>query len=168
MIRGFRIIPSIWADFAFSGEGSKRAGGRWNSKGVAVVYASQTLSQAILETLVHLDDAGDLVGHYVYHEIQIPDELLEEVRADYFQMQLTEATPHTLTRPIGDRWVGEGRSAVLKVPSVIVVGEVNYVLNPGHPDFSRIDIATAQPLLIDRRLLRSRPHWKKKGVRLLK
>jgi RES domain-containing protein len=84
---------------------------------------------------------------------------VEELEAGALHPQLNENTPHALTRRIGDQWAGEGRSPVLKVPSVIVVGEVNYVLNPAHQDFNRIDITAAQPLQIDRRLLRgSRPH----------
>ena len=50
--------------------------------------------------------------------------------------------------------VRASRSVVLRVPSMVLPEEANYVLNPPHPDFGRIDIGEARPWHVDPRLLK--------------
>jgi len=54
MALAWRIVQTHVADRAFTGEGARRYGGRWNSKGYAAVYTSGSISLAILEVLVHI------------------------------------------------------------------------------------------------------------------
>jgi RES domain-containing protein len=61
--------------------------------------------------------------------------------------------PPSSTKRLGDAWVVQARSAILAVPSVIIGGERNYLLNPVHPDFKRISIGKKCPFAFDRRLL---------------
>ncbi len=68
---GYRIVKRRQARFAFTGEGARLSGGRWNSPGLRAVYLSSTLSLAAMETFVHLgEDAVRL--DFVYFEIAIP------------------------------------------------------------------------------------------------
>ena len=139
---------------AFSGEGSRLYGGRWNSKGVSVVYASSTLSLAALEFLVHADigrlasvDLASCVAH-------CPDDIsTESVSVDRLPGGWRSApAPRALSR-IGDAWVRSLRSAVLLVPSAIVPNEKNVLINPAHPDASRIAYGRPEPFRFDPRLI---------------
>ncbi|MBI2928819.1 MAG: RES domain-containing protein [Verrucomicrobia bacterium] len=135
---------------AFLGEGARRAGGRWNSPGVAVVYASESLSLASLEFLAHFDSVQD-VPELVYFRLEFDERLvatLEQVPEDWRQVP-----PPASTQAVGDAWAKRRRSAVLRVPSVIIPREYNFVLNPTHPDFGRIAIGPASGFTIDPRLV---------------
>jgi RES domain-containing protein len=128
------------------GEGARLYGGRWNSRGRAVVYAAATQSLAALEILAH---TAALSEDYVVIAIDLPTDLaIEEVRGgDLPRWELAD------TREKGDRWLELGRTAVLWVPSKVVPAEANYVINPAHPDFSRLRIAPPEPFRFDERLL---------------
>src|SRR5215471_13901828 len=150
-MRAFRLCRSTYP--AYDGEGARRAGGRWNSKGIRVVYLSENRSLAVLEVLVHL--SGVLPDKYFLGSAHIPDNMPVERIVDE---DLPEAWPTLIpaqqvaSRRIGDAWVESQRSAILSVPSVIV-GERNYVLNPAHPDFVRIAFAEPESFRFDLRLI---------------
>lgn len=124
---------------AFSGEGAFLAGGRWNSLGVRVVYASTSVALAVLEALAYRKAQKPLPPRHLYtvnlEESQVtwlPSEQLPENWMDYPHPESTQA--------VGDAWVkGEERLA-LAVPSVLAPQEHNIVLNCVHPDFARLQI----------------------------
>ena len=148
----WRISKLRYAATAFSGEGTRRSSGRWNSKGKTIVYTSATLSLAALETFVHMEieDAGNL---FVSIQADIPDDVkIDEV--DLTQLPedwQTTPAPQSLAL-FGDKWFTSGSTAVLRVPSAIIQFESNYLINPLHPDFSRIQIHAAQAFIFDRRM----------------
>lgn len=155
-------MPSAWRltktkhlATAWDGEGARRAGGRWNSVGVRVVYASATLSLALVETLVHLS-SGTLAACSAI-PCEIDESLVETVEQEDLPPVWKDYPPPPEVQSIGDRWVAEARSAALRVPSVIVPGEFNYVLNPARPDFARIRIGVPLPFPFDARLAAVRP-----------
>lgn len=129
-------------------------GGRWNSVGVRVVYASATLSLALVETLVHLPSG--ILPAYCATRCEIDESLVEVVDPGALPSVWKGYPPPRESQAIGDRWVAEARSAALRVPSVIVPSEFNYVLNPAHPDFARIEIGKPLPFPFDARLRASR------------
>ena len=137
---------------AYDGEGARRVGGRWNSKGTRVLYMSENRSLAVLEVLVHL--SASLPDRYVLGAASIPDDVAVEV-LDESQLPANWSTldprEQEITRQMGDEWVVQQRSVILSVPSVIL-GERNYVLNPAHPDFQRIAFAEPVPFRFDIRL----------------
>ena len=150
MPEGWRIVKEKHAATAFTGEGAAKTGGRWNSRGVFLVYTSATRSLAVLESLVHLNPPVRF--KYVAFPVRFDDALLEifplrNLPADW----RTEPPPPT-TKAIGDDWVKAARSAVLALPSVIT-GDTNYLLNPSHPDFKKITIGKPEPFVFDPRLL---------------
>lgn len=147
----WRIVKERHAATACSGEGAAKFGGRWNSRGVWVVYASGTLSLGALETLVHLNPP--IPFRYVSIPIEVPDKLIEELDRSSLPGDWREEPPPPSCQAIGDAWIGSGKSAVLKVPSVIVPGEPNYLLNPVHRDFKKIIIGPPEPFVFDPRLL---------------
>lgn len=138
---------------AFTGEGSRLYGSRWSSPGVAVVFAAQSRALAVLEALVHLDEPKHLDA-YVLIPVNVESRLITKIRnSDLVEYWQDDPPPASLQR-IGDEWVAAGTSAVLKVPSAIVPGESNFLLNPFHKDFPRIKIGAAQSFRFDARLKR--------------
>lgn len=151
MTRAWRIVREDHRSAAFDGEGAWLFGGRWNSRGTRIVYTSITLSLAALETLVHLNPP--VAFKYVAIPIEFDEALVETVAARDLPADWNEEPPPPSTAEIGDRWVRESRSAVLKLPSVIISAELNYLLNPGHSDFKRIRIGKPMPFSFDPRLI---------------
>jgi len=151
MLEAWRIVKSKHADTAFSGEGAARFGGRWNSRGVAVVYTSATRSLAALETLVHLNPP--VLFPYQIIGLRFREELLERLSPTQLPVDWRAEPPAQSTMRLVDRWVREERSAVLAVPSAIVPEELNYLLNPAHRDFKKIVIGDAMDFTFDSRLI---------------
>ncbi len=151
MPEAWRIVKEKHAATAFSGEGAAKTGGRWNSHGVPVVYASGTRSLAVLETLVHLNPPVPF--KYVVFRVQIDDALVEHFPPGRLPAGWRVEPPPPSAKSVGDAWVRERRSAVLALPSVIVPGESNYLLNPAHPGFKRINISRPEQFVFDSRLL---------------
>jgi len=149
-MRAFRLCRANYP--AYDGEGARRVGGRWNSKGIRVLNMSENRSLAVLEILVRL--SASLPDRYVLGIADIPDEADVEI-LDKSQLPTNWATldpgEQGPTR-IGDEWVAQQRTAILSIPSVIL-GERNYVLNPAHPDFRRIAFAEPIPFQFDIRLV---------------
>ena len=134
------------------GEGARLAGGRWNSPGRAAVYASSRLSLAALELLVHTDVPlvpPDLVAF----EIEIPDALEVESVALGDLPKDWRQPGHLACRSIGDTWLAEERTAVLRVPSAVVPEEMNYVINPRHRAAKAIHVVGRRKFAFDSRLL---------------
>lgn len=134
---------------AFGGEGARLYGGRWNSRGIPVAYAAASRSLALLEVLVNLG-APQLLRRYVLVPVTFAEhhvEMLADVPEDW----RTHPAPRS-TQEVGDTWVRESRSPVLRVPSVVVPAEWNFVVNPRHPDFAALDIGSPEKLDVDGRL----------------
>jgi RES domain-containing protein len=130
--------------------GAALHGGRWNPKGVEVVYAAATVSLAALEVLVQF---SALPRDFVLTEIHIPaGGVIEAVYEQDLPTDWQAFSPSPGTQEIGRRWVVELRSAVLSVPSTIVPVERNYVLNPRHPNFGQIVFLPSTPFRFDPRL----------------
>ena len=156
-VRAWRISKRKHAKKAFTGEGARRYGGRWNSPGIAMVYTAESQALAALELLVHLD-SPELFSAYVLLEVRIDESLIEvQTEAELPRNWRDQPVSHEL-RAVGDAWVRDGRSAVLKVPSVVVPSESNYLLNPAHPEFSKISMGPAVDFSFDRRIVKPRGH----------
>ena len=151
MLEAWRIIKEKHAATAFSGEGAAKTGGRWNSRGVAAVYTSGTKSLAALESLVHLNPP--VFFKYVAIRIKFDDAVLEIMPARNLPADWRAEPPPPSSQAVGDGWVWEARTAVLALPSVLISGEPNYLLNPAHPDFKKISIGKPEPFAFDPRLL---------------
>jgi RES domain-containing protein len=137
---------------ALDGEGARLAGGRWNTRGTAVVYASESLSLAALEMLVHCDPEL-LPDDLVAIALEIPEGVpVRRVEIDELgRSWRRHPAPESLAR-MGDQWAKDGATAVLSVPSAVVPVERNFLLNPAHPDFKRIHAGRPEPFALDARL----------------
>lgn len=152
----WRITHARYQDTAYSGEGARRYGGRFNSAGRRVVYTSATLSLAILEFIANLDDYDPaLLQDYVVVPATVDDRYVDVLPPSHLPADWREFPHAASTRHLGDRWLDERTSLLLAVPSAVVPSERNYLVNPEHPDFMYLSIGDPQDLDIDPRLLRS-------------
>lgn len=150
MRHAFRIVKRRHAKQAFSGEGARLAGGRWNSPGRHAVYLSATLSLAAMETFVHLgEDAARLV--YVYFEVEIPASVAISTLVPAPKGWRNEP-PTLASMGAGDQWLIAGKTALLEVPSALIPSEANLIFNPLHPDGAKLRIGTARAFHFDPRM----------------
>ncbi len=149
MAIAYRIVQSRFVSSALDGEGARLYGGRWNEKGHRMVYTSATASLAVLETFVHLGLNAKSTAHVIL-EIEIPDELIEQ--ASGLPSEWKESPVLEAYQDFGSKWLLSGRSAALKIPSAIIEQEYNYLLNPEHPDFSRISVLNTLEYGFDERM----------------
>jgi len=155
-MRVWRICRERHAETAFSGEGSRLTSGRWNSEGVAVAYASEHLSLAALELFIHVDredEPQDLVA--IEAELPIePKTVLKQQSEILKRLGLDWRFDLPTTRGMGDKWFSARDSLVMLVPSVVIDVEWNILINPEHPDFSKLSIVQKRPFRFDERMFK--------------
>jgi RES domain-containing protein len=150
-MRVFRLIRKKY-EIELSGKGAALSGNRWNSKGTELIYCADSRALAMAEVAVHLS-LSILPKDYMMVEIHIPSYVSvasiskEDLPANW------SSFPHLLdTQQIGDAFVAERKNCVLKVPSAVVPGDFNFLINPHHPDFSAIRIIGQEDFPFDPRL----------------
>ena len=130
------------------------AGGRWNSRGIGMVYTSGSRALSLLEAYVHLP-SGTIPDNYVMMRIDIPDTLSRNtIGIDTLPADWTRDRGILKTRAIGDRFIASHSACVLQVPSAIVPGDYNYLINPDHPDFDKVNILSVDDFPFDERMFR--------------
>jgi RES domain-containing protein len=150
-IVSWRIVQRRFAKDAFTGEGARRFGGRWNSPGRAVVYTAQSLALAVLEILVHVD-SEKLLENYVAIPANMDERLIVSIRESRLPNNWRAYPAGRATQAIGDEWLAQGDSLVLRVPSAIIPEESNFLINPSHEDFQKLRIGKPRRFHLDPRL----------------
>jgi RES domain-containing protein len=154
MITAFQVVKKKHASDAFTGEGSRRFGGRWNHKGVAGVYLADTLALAALEQFIHLGREG-LHIPFVYFTIEIPDHVsVKVIEPGALPEDWRREPPPGSTKNLGTRWVRSKTSALLRVPAVILPIGFNYIVNVTHPESRDIKISDPESFTFDSRMWR--------------
>lgn len=152
MLTVWRLVTQRYAETAFSGEGARLYGGRWNRKGIPLVYTAGSQSLAMLEMLVQDEP---LRANYMMIPATLPDSLvidrldLAQLPADWRDLAAREQL-----QALGTDWARRRSSAVLAVPSSVIPVETNYLLNPLHPAYPEIEIGVPQPFITDLRLVK--------------
>ncbi|NOZ69832.1 MAG: RES family NAD+ phosphorylase [Deferribacteres bacterium] len=154
MKRAWRIIRRKRLPSAFTGEGARLGGGRWNHPGTAVVYVSETLSLAALELFVHFTGRDiKLAKSLVAIPVDIPDSLkISEIHIKDLDPVWRTSPPPNYTKDIGTQWAQRKSSPVLRVPSAVIPEEYNLVLNPAHEGFRKIKIGKPRDFILDERM----------------
>jgi RES domain-containing protein len=148
-MRAFRIADGRFP--ILDGTGARLRGARWNSPGRPVIYAAETFAGAMLEILAH-GNLNRLPRNHLFVEISIPDSIAVE-NGPSIDFTSWDASDQPVTRSFGDRWLLEMRSPVLVVPSVVTAGiEANFLINPLHPDFGKVEASHPRPVRWDSRL----------------
>ncbi len=154
MAAAYRIFKTRFAKTWFDGEGAFLYGGRWNTKGTRILYSAATLSLAVLEMLVHLN-ASELLSSYSYAAIELAESNILSVEELYaLPANWNDFPPPLKAQTIGDRWAASSVSLAMKVPSAVVPGEYNYLINVGHEDFAKIERSEPRRFRFDERLKR--------------
>jgi RES domain-containing protein len=151
-MRVWRICREIHAAAPFSGEGARRFGGRWNSRGVPMVYCSSSLALAAIEYFIHLEP-GQAPDDLVSISATLPEG--EPARtmlpADLPETWWTEDASRR-TRELGDEWIHSASSLAVRVPSVPIRSEWNVLVNPIHPRISELKVDSAEAFVFDARM----------------
>lgn len=148
----FRIGDSrhpLW-----DGTGAALVGGRWNSPGLPAIYGSLSYACSMLEILVHAN-IGRVPTTHCYVVADVPAKVPAERHDAQTLPRGWDGDDPSIARRFGDRWLAEGKTAVLVVPSVVARLEWNAVVNPRHPAASHLVVSNSQPVIWDQRLFAS-------------
>lgn len=150
-MRVWRVSSRRFVDTAFSGIGASLYPGRWNHRGVHMVYTASSRSLARLEILVHTDQ--DLAPpDLVIMAADIPDDTIATLALDELPESWHMIPAGSWTRDRGTEWFHAEQSLALRVPSVVESQEFNILVNPRHADFAQVQIKPPQTLIWDPRL----------------
>jgi RES domain-containing protein len=135
-----------------SGNGAAIAGGRWNPRGMRVLYTCCNASTALLEALVHM--AGLLpAGGYFLVTLEVPDTVYDSALVPAMPEGWADLTHEpAATRALGRQWLEAGERLAMRVPSVVCPSDSNLLLNPMHPDMVSVKFVSALPFTLDPRL----------------
>jgi RES domain-containing protein len=154
MLTVWRLLTARFAESAFSGEGARLYGGRWNRRGMPMVYTAGSQSLAMLEMLVQDEP---LRARYVMVPATLPKNLkIERVTPDQLPADWRDLGAREQLQTTGTDWARRRSSSVLAVPSVVIPTETNYLLNPLHPSLARIEIGKPEEFVTDLRLIRTK------------
>jgi RES domain-containing protein len=147
----FRLSKSKFAT-DLSGKGAEKSGGRWNSKGTAIVYTSESRALCTTEIAVHTP-FGNLPLGYELITVEIPDNFpVKEIQPSELPENWKSFPHQHFTQQIGDKFVRDSIYLILKVPSAVVPGDYNYLLNPNHVGAGSVKIIKTEPFDFDDRL----------------
>jgi RES domain-containing protein len=153
LILAWRIIQESQLIEAFTGEGSRLYGGRWNHKGTPVIYLGGSLALAALEVFVHIRSIVPFNQKYLSFSASIPENVdIKKLELESLPSNWREFPAPNATKDIGTQWAERRETALLQVPSVIIPEEVNYILNPSHADFSKIKFSNPKPFYFDSKM----------------
>ena len=149
----FRLTRKKYPIF-LSGKGASITGARWNSKGTEMIYCAQSRALAMAEVLVHLSLAT-LPSDFVMLTIHIPDTILVDILNTNILKIDWNVFPGTFETPLlGDDFIRRNEACVFKVPSAVVKGDFNFLINPFHKDFDKIIIIAQNDFPFDKRIFK--------------
>jgi len=150
-LRVWRLCPATYAADPFSGVGGLYFPARWHNKGRRIVYTAESRSLAALEILANSHDRAAFAARpWVLAWADIPLPMVENPAT--YPDDWRAHPPPASTRAFGDAWLAAARSPALRVPSAVIAGEFNYLLNPAHPGFAQIRLGPPESFSFDPRL----------------
>jgi RES domain-containing protein len=158
-MRLWRIVKKQHIDSAFTGVGARLYGGRWNHIGTSIVYTSDSLALAAMELFIHVqraDKKRPVKSVKLFSiEIKVPKGIpITEIEFEEIPETWKNIPASDESKDVGTNWAREGKSLLLKVPTVVVPAGFNYLINPLHKDFIKLDISEPKEFIFDRRLWR--------------
>ncbi len=137
-----------------SGNGSKQYGGRWNDKGIAMVYFAESRAMAVMEVLIHLRPE-DIDRDFMLAVFEVPDDEILTIKIGNLPRNWKESSEIESLKTIGNEFVKNNKYLLMRIPSVILEEEFNLVLNPNYQSADEIK-------LIDKRIFRFDMRFKNK------
>jgi len=148
----WRLFPERFRSTAFAGVGGLYAARRWNHLGTAMVYTATSRALAALEFFVNLEP-NEAPDDLLMAEAEIPDMMVENLDLELLPSTWRELD-NLACRDLGSGWAASSRSAALRVPSAVVDGDWNVLLNPAHADFKAIRLVAPKRFRFDGRMFR--------------
>ncbi len=149
----YRLSRSKFAA-SLSGKGAAIKGARWNSIGVELIYCASNRSLAMAEVAVHFTLAT-LPDDYMMTAINIPDDISIITIKEIDLPVDWNIFPHpSSTQFFGDQFILNNKCCILKIPSAVTQGDYNYLINPNHPEFSKIKIISTSKFPFDKRIFK--------------
>jgi len=136
-----------------SGHGARISGGRWNSKGIPVIYASESVALCTAEIAVHIP-LGMLSVNYVLVTYELPDLTVLSIQLENLPERWNSYPHSSSTQQIGDKLLLNMESLILQVPSAVVPQESNFLINPIHKEINTVKILDVEPYIFDVRLFK--------------
>jgi RES domain-containing protein len=146
----YRLSKAIYAN-DLSGFGAEKSGGRWNSQGIPMVYASQSRALSTAEIAVHTP-MGIIPDDYVLITLVIPGHSIFTLPLSTLPKDWKAIPPAQSTRRLGDQFIKDNKYLTMKVPSIIVQGEYNFLINPRHARSKEVVVESIEPFDFDNRL----------------
>ncbi len=155
MATAYRIAKAKFSRSAqemLSGQGGLAAGARWHTRGRRMIYTAGSLSLATLEIAVHLQGTY-VINAYRALRLTIPDDIIFQPEEKSLPTGWQDrGPPLPAVQQFGDQWYDSHSSCVMQVPSAVVPSEYNYLINPEHEDFGRIEYADPEDYPFDPRI----------------
>jgi RES domain-containing protein len=148
----YRICNEKYADL--SGIGAMRYGGRWNSPGFPIVYTASSRALAMAELYVHVSPLALKNVNYVCIEIELPPNCSKILSKNNLPEDWHRTPPQSILATFGDMWISGGKCLALRVPSAVVAGDYNYLVNPHHMDMGKVKIKSTAHFPFDKRLVK--------------
>jgi len=145
----YRICKRIYAK-DLSGKGAELQGGRWNTKGIAAIYVSPGVALCTTEVAVHTP-LGILPDDFVLVTLDVPENSIKQIAQSELPKDWKQFPHSNSTQILGSKFLTEGKFLLLKVPSAVIQGDFNYMINPNHPDAVLISLLEIEPYQFDKR-----------------
>ena len=129
-----------------SGEGAARYGGRWNSKGIPVIYAAESRIMAVLELVIR-QPIDKICADFRIMPLEIPETFVQP------RLPGNWKDDEAISRRIGDELLQNTDNLIIKVPSALLANSFNYLINPLSPGVAHLKLLKEEPILMDKRLL---------------
>jgi len=136
-----------------SGIGAELNGGRWNNKGIRIIYTSESRALCTSEIAVHTP-LGIIPSNYFLQTINIPKCRIIKIEVNQLEKKWNRFPHVKSTKTIGDQFVIRNKFLLLKVPSAVIQDEYNYLINPFHDKFKRVKIEKIEEFKFDSRLFK--------------
>lgn len=148
----YRLTKSEYAR-DLSGKGAELAGGRWNSKGVPLLYTGQNIALCLVEVAVHLP-VGLIPEDYELITLEIPNTSILTLGSKELTDDWNALPASFSTQKSGNEFAKTNSFLTLRVPSAVVAGEFNYLINPHHNNFKKVKLLKTDPFRFDSRLFK--------------
>lgn len=152
-MRIFRLAKKKYAD-DLSGIGAELTGGRWNNKGTRIIYTSDSRALCTAEIAVHMP-VGLIPKDYYLITLEIPDKIsFKQIDSKLLPINWMDFPYSNITQDIGEDFISKGDFLILKVPSAVVQGDYNYLINPNHREFGKVRLISKEKFNFDERLFK--------------
>ena len=131
--------------------GAALHGGRWNNKGMYILYTAASPSLALLESLAHIKNV--VSQNFCMICLDIPEDNVTAIQAADLPAHWRSFPAPDVLKKLGDNFIHDGTYLAIKLPSAIMPEEQNYLINPAHKEFEKIKTLFSRKIVLDTRVV---------------